>query len=58
MKVVMEPMPSGIGPGEAPDVFSREMQATFPDVHFVEVGEEADQIQRGSRRRGVLRLAV
>ena len=48
MKVVMEPMPSGIGPGEAPDVFFREMQATFPDVHFVEVGEEADQIREVS----------
>ncbi len=45
MKVVMEPMPSGIGPGESPDVFVKEMQATFPDVEFVEVSEEADQIR-------------
>ena len=45
MKVVMEPMPSGIGPGEAPDVFFKEMQATFPEVQFVEVSEEADQIR-------------
>ena len=46
MKVVMEPMPSGIGPGESPDVFVKEMQATFPEVQFVEVGEEADQAER------------
>ena len=45
MKVVMEPMPSGIGPGESPDVFFKEMQTAFPDVHFVEVSEEADQIR-------------
>ena len=45
MKVVMEPMPSGIGPGERPDVFVREMQSTFPAVEFVEAVEEADQVR-------------
>ena len=45
MKVVMEPMPSGIGPGESADVFVKEMRATFPDVEFVEVAEEVDQIR-------------
>lgn len=45
MKVVMEPIPSGIGPGEEPDVFVREMRASFPEVEFVEVGDEAGRIR-------------
>lgn len=45
MKVIMEPMQSGIGPNELADAFVKEMQATFPDTEFVEVAEEPDQIR-------------
>ena len=44
MKVVMTPMPGGVGPGEPDDVVMRDLQATFPDVDFVWCETEEDQL--------------
>lgn len=44
MKVVMTPMPGGVGPGEPDDVVMRDLEASFPDVDFVWCETEEDQL--------------
>ena len=44
MKVVVTPMPGGVGPGEPDDVVIRDLEATFPDIDFVWCETEEDQL--------------
>ena len=44
MKVVVTPMPGGVGPGEPHDVVMRDLNATFPDIDFVWCETEEDQL--------------
>ena len=44
MKIVVTPMPGGVGPGEPGDVVIRDLEATFPDIDFVWCETEEDQL--------------
>ena len=45
MKIVIEPVPSGVAPGESPDAFLKDLQKEFKEHDIVEVSETADQIR-------------
>lgn len=45
MKIIIQPLPSGVAPGESPDAYLKDLQASFPEHDFVEVGEVEDQIR-------------
>ena len=44
MKVVVTPMPGGVGPGEPEDAVIRDIEDSFPDVTFVWCDTEEDQL--------------
>ncbi len=44
VKVIVTPMPGGVGPGEADDVVMRDLQRTFPEVDFVWCETEEEQL--------------